>query len=128
MVLNRPSVYNHYNRVRANMSHMFDTTEDTIMGESMSQQLLLQLFVETLADGDISAARLRPLRNSHSSLLSRRHSPVFEKSNVLVMYVMSWILLITPLSIFQRSNGFRSVFSFHTSFFVPMPFAQGKRY
>ncbi|KAF8351148.1 P-loop containing nucleoside triphosphate hydrolase protein [Amanita rubescens] len=63
------AVYNHYNRVRANMSHMFDTTEDTIMGEN----------------GDISAARLRPLRNSHSSLLSRRHSPVFEKSNVLVI-------------------------------------------
>lgn len=35
MALNRPRVYNHYNRVRANMSHMFDTAEDTIMGEIM---------------------------------------------------------------------------------------------
>lgn len=63
------AVYNHYNRVRANMSHMFDSAEDMMMGDS----------------GDISTARLRPLRNAHSSPLSRRHIPVFEKSNVLVI-------------------------------------------
>ena len=51
---------------------------------------------------------------------------MFEKSNVLVMYVMLWILLITPLSLFQRSNRFRSVFSFYTRFLVLISVCTGK--
>ncbi|KIL68287.1 hypothetical protein M378DRAFT_121634 [Amanita muscaria Koide BX008] len=58
------AVYNHYNRVRANMSHVIDNIEQ---------------------DGDTATTRLRPLRIATSSLLSRRHTPVFEKSNVLVI-------------------------------------------
>ncbi|KAF8631260.1 hypothetical protein AX15_002587 [Amanita polypyramis BW_CC] len=64
------AVYNHYNRVRGNMSHMFTSTDDMMnVGDN----------------GDVSTARFRPLRNSQSSPLSRRHTTVFEKSNVLVI-------------------------------------------
>ncbi|KAK2466483.1 hypothetical protein APHAL10511_002125 [Amanita phalloides] len=63
------AVYNHYNRVRANMARAVDCADDLMRDSS----------------GDISSARLRPLRNSPSSLLSQRQVPVFEKSNVLVI-------------------------------------------
>ncbi|KAF8639749.1 hypothetical protein AX17_001011 [Amanita inopinata Kibby_2008] len=65
------AVYNHYNRVRANASNALPDAPNDMMGVG--------------DNSDVATARLRPLRNSQSSLLSRRHTPVFEKSNVLVI-------------------------------------------
>ncbi|PFH52658.1 hypothetical protein AMATHDRAFT_2053 [Amanita thiersii Skay4041] len=64
------AVYNHFNRVRANLSHVFpDATENANVGDT----------------ADVTSARVRPIRSTQASLLSRRHTPVFEKSNVLVI-------------------------------------------
>ncbi|PPQ99911.1 hypothetical protein CVT24_009592 [Panaeolus cyanescens] len=61
------AVYNHYNRVRANL------------GQIESEELDFTSNTET-----VSSARLRPLRKR--SLLHARHKqPVFEKSNVLIL-------------------------------------------
>ncbi|KAF9057410.1 P-loop containing nucleoside triphosphate hydrolase protein [Panaeolus papilionaceus] len=63
------AVYNHYNRVRANLGQI--DSEELDFGSEGTV-------------GSVSSARLRPLRK-RSLLHARNKQPVFEKSNVLIL-------------------------------------------
>ncbi|KAG7097211.1 hypothetical protein E1B28_004582 [Marasmius oreades] len=66
------AVFNHYSRVRANLS-MVQAREDAYRNE-----------VEQSENG-IRTANIRPLRSQSSLLLPNPPSPMIEKSNVLVI-------------------------------------------
>ncbi|KAF8165024.1 P-loop containing nucleoside triphosphate hydrolase protein [Crassisporium funariophilum] len=70
------SVFNHYNRVRANLAYL---DEDETGGNEAEYDAEYQ-------PSGVATARLRPLRKrTHLSLHSRQKPPLFEKSNVLVL-------------------------------------------
>lgn len=70
------AVFNHYNRVRANMSYL--------EAQEAEQEALND---RTIDDESVSTAYVRPLRKPRSPtpLFSRSNMPTFEKSNVLVI-------------------------------------------
>ncbi|KAF8665618.1 hypothetical protein AX16_000074 [Volvariella volvacea WC 439] len=65
------AVFNHYNRVRANLAYSEADWYD-------------EDGIENSVNG-VSTAHVRPLRKHPNTFLSRRHMPLFEKSNVLVI-------------------------------------------
>ncbi|TFK74424.1 ClpX, ATPase regulatory subunit [Pluteus cervinus] len=67
------AVYNHYNRVRANLSNP-------------ERDYYHDDFDRPNSDSGVSTAQVRPWRKSPSiPFIPRRHMPLFEKSNVLVI-------------------------------------------
>jgi ATP-dependent Clp protease ATP-binding subunit ClpX len=90
------SVFNHYNRVRANLA---STAENFSKGASEHSDRMLNLYPVTRhslwflsAQSGVISAEIHPhhYRSFTSSIpLQLRHKvPVFEKSNVLVMYAL----------------------------------------
>ncbi|KAF9452198.1 ClpX, ATPase regulatory subunit [Macrolepiota fuliginosa MF-IS2] len=70
------AVYNHYNRVRANLS--------ILEQEEQEREAVLEGFVDP--NSGISAARVRPIRHpTGASFRPTQRIPLFEKSNVLVI-------------------------------------------
>ncbi|KAL0949889.1 hypothetical protein HGRIS_009919 [Hohenbuehelia grisea] len=72
------AVYNHYTRIRANISYMEAQREAE---DAMEQQAVADELTGILP------AQVRPIRNGHqqSSLRAKHPFPLFEKSNVLVI-------------------------------------------
>jgi hypothetical protein len=97
--LDRLSVFNHYNRVRANIQMKDDEHHewselDTDDGMSYCYRGFMMCIEHVAAGSSISSAKVKPhpyrshLFGGPLSLLSgRKDVPQFEKSNVLVMYV-----------------------------------------
>lgn len=88
-------MFNHYNRVRANISYLEaqqaeqdDTYEPHV--EDGIQNTRYQVYTSHLSPEHpgVSTARVRPLRKVNAPIppFPRPQMPIFEKSNVLVMY------------------------------------------
>lgn len=93
------SVYNHYNRVRANMSHRNEEDrltrwDDEARNGSPNPQLVSSL-IHRVAVESLPAIQLQPhpfrlaSGQGADSAFSLAPQPLFEKSNVLLVYVKS---------------------------------------
>jgi hypothetical protein len=65
----------------------------SIESQALSSESLL---IEVLVPSEVATARLRPIRKPSTpfSLLGQRKPPLFEKSNVLVLYVIRLSLFL----------------------------------